>query len=462
MTDLSTTLLVIGGGPGGYVCASRAARMGVDTILVEEGKLGGTCLNVGCIPSKALIHVAQEFHQAQRQARDGYHGIRVSEPELDFAASQAWMSGIVSRLVSGVTGLLERSGVKTIIGRARFIDGKTVEIESETGRILVHAQKIVIATGSRSAELPGIPFAGAVIDSTAALALQTPPERLAVVGAGYIGLELGTAFAKLGSKVTVIEAADRILPQYDDKLTRVIRRRLASFDIDLHLGTRVTGWNGVAARLLLETPEGPAEIGADTVLVAVGRVPNTDGLALNELNLQTDRGFIEVDEHCQTRMRGVYAIGDVTPGPMLAHRAMAQGELVADLVAGHDKAWDRTSVPAVCFTDPEIVSVGLTRHEAEEAGSCAISEFSFRASGRAMTLDDAEGFVRIIARESDHVILGMQAVGPGVSELSGEFSLAIEAGLRVEDVASTIHAHPTLSEAVQEAALATASMANHG
>ena len=283
-----------------------------------------------------------------------------------------------------------------------------------------------------------------------------------MVGAGYIGLELGTAFAKLGSKVTLVEAADRILPQYDDKLTRIIRRRMASFDIDLRLDTRVTGWSESSGLLSVETEEGPEQIAADKVLVAVGRVPNTHSLGLDELSLGTNRGFIEVDDCCRTRMRGVYAIGDVTPGPMLAHRAMAEAEVVADLVAGRANAWDRICVPEVCFTDPELVSVGLSQKAAQATGACAISEFSFRASGRAMTLDDADGFVRIIARESDHVILGMQAVGPGVSELSGEFSLAIEASLRAEDLASTIHAHPTLSEAIQEAALATSSMANHG
>ncbi|MDX2483943.1 MAG: dihydrolipoyl dehydrogenase [Pseudodonghicola sp.] len=462
MTELRCSLLVIGGGPGGYVCASRAARLGVDTILVEGKRVGGTCLNVGCIPSKALIHAAHLYHNAVLQAGDGMQGITVAAPSLDFAKTQEWSQSVVNRLCTGVSGLLERSGVKTVNGWARFRDGKTVEIDSETGPVLVRAENIVVATGSRPAELPGLPFGGKILDSTAALALAEPPKRLAVIGAGYIGLELGTAFAKLGSEVTLIEAADRILLQYDDKLTRGVKRRLDSLGIKLKLATRVTGWDNATSTLTLEGADGAETLEADAVLVTVGRVPCTDGLGLAELSLRHNGAFIEVDDRCGTSMRGVYAIGDVTPGPMLAHRAMAQGEIVADVVAGHPNAWDKACVPAVCFTDPEIVTAGLLPSEVPEGIATKVSEFAFRANGRAMTLDDTEGFVRIVARESDHVILGIQATGPGVSELVSGFALAIESGLRAEDLAGTIHAHPTLSEAVQEAALTIASMANHG
>ncbi|MBL3705299.1 dihydrolipoyl dehydrogenase [Sulfitobacter sp. BDSS02] len=459
MTELRCSLLVIGGGPGGYICASRAARLGVDTILVEARRVGGTCLNVGCIPSKALIHAAELYHDAVRQAGEGMQGISVSAPSLDFGKTQDWKQGVVDRLCSGVDGLLEKSGVKTLTGWARFRDGKTVEVEGETGPVIVRAENIVIATGSRPVELPGLPFGGRILDSTGALALEEPPKRLAVIGAGYIGLELGTAFAKLGSEVTMIEAADAILPQYDEKLTRPVRRQLDALGIALKLETKVTGWDELDGKLTLESGETSDTLDADRVLVTVGRQPAVDGLGLGELSLRRQGNFVEIDDRCQTSMRGVYAIGDVTPGLMLAHRAMAQGEIVADVVAGEPNAWDRACVPAVCFTDPEIVSVGLLPSEAEGA---RVSEFSFRANGRALTLDRAEGFVRLVARESDHVILGVQAVGPGVSELVSGFALAIEAGLRAEDVAGTIHAHPTLSEAFQESALAVASMANHG
>ena len=462
MSDLRCGLVVIGGGPGGYVCASRAARLGVDTILIESGRVGGTCLNVGCIPSKALIHAADLFATARRQAGEGMHGITVAEPSLDFGQTREWMDGVVSRLRSGVVGLLERSGVKTLHGRARFLDGKTVEVVGETGTTTVRAENVVIATGSRPVDLPGLPTGGKVLDSTGALALDRPPQRLAVIGAGYIGLELGTAFAKLGSAVTLLEATPTILPQYDEKLTRPVRRRLGELGIGLRLDTKVTGWDDGTGRLQVEHDGKTETLEFDKVLVTVGRTANTDGLALEELRLKMEGPFIQIDDRCRTSMRGVYAIGDVTAGPMLAHRAMAHAEIAADVIAGHANAWDKACMPAVCFTDPEIASVGLLPREAETEGPVTVSEFSFRANGRALTLDDAEGMVRIVARQSDHVILGIQATGPGVSELTAGFAQAIETGLRIEDIAAVIHPHPTLSEALQEAALAEASMANHG
>ena len=458
MTELQAALVVIGGGPGGYVCASRAARLGVDTILVEKGRVGGTCLNVGCIPSKALIHAADLYARARRQAGAGMHGITVSAPRLDFGATRTWMDEVTGRLRGGVTGLLERSGVKTLSGTASFVDGKTVEVRGETGTTRIRAGAVVIATGSRPADLAALPFGGPILSSTGALALDAPPDKLAIVGAGYIGLELGTAFAKLGSQVTLIEAAGAILPQYDDKLTRPVARRLADLGIALHLDTRVTGWDDAAGRLLLE---GRDPLATDRVVVTVGRVPRFDGLALDELNLRMDGALIHVDDRCRTSMRGVYAIGDVTPGPMLAHRAIAQAEVVADVVAGRDACWDRICIPAACFTDPEIAVVGQLPAEAAAQGDVVTAEFGFRANGRALTLDDAEGFVRIVARAADHVVLGIQACGPGVSEHLAGFAQAIEAGLRLEDIAATIHPHPTLSETLQEAAMSALGLANH-
>ncbi|MEC7257203.1 MAG: dihydrolipoyl dehydrogenase [Pseudomonadota bacterium] len=460
MTDVHCGLLVIGGGPGGSVCASRAARLGVDTMLVERGPLGGTCLNVGCIPSKALIHAAELFHGATRQAGAGSCGVHVAAPRLDFGETRAWMDGVTGKLRAGVAGLLEKSGVKSVQGTARFLDGKSVEVTGDTGKTIIRADAVVIATGAQPVSLPGLPIGGAVLDSTAALALDALPDRLAVVGAGYIGLELGTAFAKLGVQVTLIEAAEAILPQYDSRLTRPVRRRLDDLGIAVETGTRVEGWDAATGTLTLSNGEDSRSLQTDKVLVTVGRVAQTDGLGLDQLSLRMDRGLIHVDDTCQTSMRGVYAIGDVTPGPMLAHRATAQAEVVADVVAGHAARWDKRVIPEVCFTDPEIVSVGLSPAQADTEVS--VSDFSFRANGRALTLDDTEGFVRLVCREADKVILGVQAVGPGVSELAGSFAQAIEAGLRAEDIAATVHPHPTLSEAWQEAALGLASMANHG
>lgn len=461
MNDLTCDLLVIGGGPGGYVCASRAARLGVDTLLVEMDRLGGTCLNVGCIPSKALIHAASSYETARRQAGEGLHGVKVAQPQLDFGQTHDWMESVTARLRGGVQGLLEHSGVKTLMGRARFLDGKTVEVRGETGVTRIRCKTVVIATGARPAELAGLPGGGKVLTSAAALSLDAVPAQLAVIGAGYIGLELGTAFAKLGSAVTLIEASGSILAQYDDKLTRPVRRRLEQLGVGLQLNTKVTGWDEADGLLHLDGPEGPLALEADRVLVTVGRTPNLDGMGLKQLQLAMSGPFLQIDDRCQTSMRGIYAIGDVTPGPMLAHRATAQAEIVADIVAGRAASWDRVCVPAVCFTDPEIAVVGLLPAEAEAQGPTVTSEFAFRGNGRALTLDDTQGFVRIVARSEDHVILGIQATGPGVSELLAGFTLAIEAGLRVDDIAGTIHPHPTLGEAVQEAALSLSSFANH-
>jgi len=461
MSDLHCKLAVIGGGPGGYVCATRAAQLGVDTILVESGQVGGTCLNVGCIPSKALIHAADLFDNARQQAKGGMLGITVADPELDFGQMRDWMDGVTGQLRSGVTGMLERGGVKSLSGRARFLDGKTIEVRGETGVTRIHAENIVIATGSRPITLPGLPIGGKVLDSTGALALRDVPPRMAVIGAGYIGLELGTAFAKLGSAVTLIEAAPNILPQFDQQLTRPVISRLGQLGVTLRLGTSVIGWTEAAGQLQLRDADGPHMLDVDQVLVTVGRTPNFDGLALEELNLHMDGDFIQVNDQCRTSMRGVFAIGDVTPGLMLAHRASAQAEIVADVVAGRANAWNKVCVPAICFTDPEIASVGLQPDEARALGPVAVSQSAFRANGRAQTLDTTDGFVRIVARQADHVIQGVQATGPGVSELLGGFTQAIEVGLRAEDIAAVIHPHPTLSEAFQEAAMTMAKMDNY-
>jgi dihydrolipoamide dehydrogenase len=464
MKDIACKLLVIGAGPGGYVCAIRAGQLGVDTVIVEAGKPGGTCLNVGCIPSKALIHAAEEFDKvAHLAARDNPLGISTTAPTLDLVKTVAWKDSIVSRLNSGVAGLLKKAGVKTVSGHARFRDGKTVEVETETGVQVIRADTVVIATGSAPVKLPFLPFGGPVISSTDALALSKVPPRLVVVGGGYIGLELGTAFAKLGSKVTVVEALPRILAQYDAELTRPVGKRLAALGVEVLLGAKAKGLSKKGDALLIETADGgEKKIAADEVLVTVGRKPVTEGWGLEEIDLAMNGRFIRIDEQCRTSMRGVFAIGDVTGEPMLAHRAMAQGEMVAEIVAGHKRSWDKRSIPAVCFTDPELVTAGLSPEEAKKAGrEVKIGLFPFSANGRAMTRQGEDGFVRVVARADNHLVLGIQAVGQGVSELSAAFSLAIEMGARLEDIAGTIHAHPTQSEAFAEAALRTLGHALH-
>ncbi|MBB3017379.1 dihydrolipoamide dehydrogenase [Microvirga lupini] len=456
MKDISCKLLVIGAGPGGYVCAIRAGQLGIDTVIVEERKPGGTCLNVGCIPSKALIHAAEEYDRIVHLASGKNPlGITTTKPELDLSQTIAWKDTIVGRLNSGVSGLLKKSKVKMVQGRARFRDGKTVEVETETGQQIIRAENVVIATGSAPVELPSLPFGETVISSTEALALTSVPEKLVVVGGGYIGLELGTAFAKMGAKVTVVEAQARILPQYDAELTRPVAKKLQALGIDVMTRAKARGLAKAGGTLLVEAESGSeVQLAADKILVTVGRRPVTQGWGMEELVLDMDGPFIRIDERCQTSMRGIYAIGDVTGEPMLAHRAMAQGEMVAEIVAGHKRVWDKRAIPAVCFTDPEIVAVGLTPDEAQKAGSeVRVGHFPFSANGRAMTKLGEEGFVRVLARADNHLILGIQAVGQGVSELSAAFGLAIEMGARLEDIAGTIHAHPTQGEAFQESAL---------
>jgi len=456
MKELSCQLLVIGAGPGGYVCAIRAGQLGVDTVIVEAARPGGVCLTVGCIPSKALIHVAEEYARAAAAAASGTpFGLRSARPELDLAQAVGWKEGIVDRLTLGVAQLLKRAGVKAVAGWARFRDGKTVEVETATGLQVIRAETVVIATGSAPVELPALPFGDKVISSSEALKLTRLPERLVVVGAGYIGLELGTAFAKLGSGVTVVEAEDRILPQWDRELTSPVARRLETLGVEVITSARARRLSSDGTALVVETGGGEERrLAADHVLVTVGRRPLVEGWGLEELDLDREGPFIRIDAQCRTSMRGVHAIGDVTGEPMLAHRAMAQGLLVAEIAAGHRHAWDKRAIPAVCFTDPEVVTVGLSPEQARATGrELRIGNFPFSANGRAMTLAVEAGFVRVVARADNHLVLGIQAVGPGVSELSAAFALALEMGARLEDIAATIHAHPTLSEAFHEAAL---------
>jgi dihydrolipoamide dehydrogenase len=462
MEPFSCTVLVLGGGPGGYVCAIRAGQLGLDTVLVESGKLGGTCLNVGCIPSKAVIHAAEEFETAKRYAAGNAIGIRTAEPRIDLTQTMAWKDGIVSRLNGGVFGLLRRAKVKVVNGTGYLRDGKTCVVDSDTGRQEITAEHVVIATGSEAVALPSLPFGGPVISSTEALSLDAVPEHLAVIGGGYIGLELGMAFRKLGSAVTIIEAEDRLLPHYDSELTRPVASRIRRLGITVHLKAKALGLHTSGALKIGLEDGSEQRIAADQFLVTVGRRPRITGFGLEELDLNMNGRAIEIDEQCRTSMRNVWAVGDVTGEPMLEHRAVAQGEMVAEIIAGEKRSFDHVAIPAVCFTDPEIATAGLSPQEARAAGhNVKVGQFPFMANGRAMTLEAEEGFVRIVARADNHVVLGIQAVGHGVSELSGSFALALEMGARLEDIAATIHVHPTLSECLREAALSALGHALH-
>ena len=465
MDARSTTLLVIGGGPGGYVAAIRAGQLGIATTLVEGDKLGGTCLNVGCIPSKALIHAAGEFEKASAYAQGSPLGIRVEAPRLELAQTVRWKDGIVARLTGGVAGLLKKSGVQVISGWARIIDGKTVEVATgaEGDALRIDCEHLLLAPGSQAVALPAMPFGGNVITSTEALAPQALPRRLVVVGAGYIGLELGTAYRKLGAEVAVVEALDRVLPAYDEELAKPVAASLRRLGVQLHLGCTLQGMNASGDAVRIRSAQGEeSTLQADQVLVAVGRWPRTDGWGLETLMLDMDGRAVRIDDQCHTSMRNVWAIGDVTGEPMLAHRAMAQGEMVAEIIAGRRRHFMPAAIPAVCFTDPELVVVGRTPPEAAQAGlDCISAMFPFAANGRAMTLESSAGFVRVVARRDNHLIVGWQAVGPGVSELCTAFSHSLEMGERLEDTAGMIHAHPTLGEAMHEAALRALGHALH-
>jgi dihydrolipoamide dehydrogenase len=455
----NTTLLVIGGGPGGYVAAIRAGQLGIPTVLVEGADLGGTCLNIGCIPSKALIHAADAFHQAASYADDSPLGIRAGAPTIDIGRTVAWKDGIVKRLTGGVGALLKKNGVKVVQGWARIVDGKTVDV----GDLRIRCEHMLLATGSAPVELPFMPFGGNVVSSTEALAPATLPEHLVVVGAGYIGLELGIAYRKLGARVTVVEAAGRVLPAYDDELVKPVAASLKRLGVEIHLESSVLGPADDGPGVRMKNGGGEESVlAADRVLVAVGRRPRTEGYGLESLLLDMNGRFVRIDNQCRTSMRNVWAIGDLTGEPMLAHRAMAQGEMVAELVAGKRRHFTPSAIPAVCFTDPEVVVVGSSPQEAAQLGvDCVTASFPFAANGRAMTLEATDGFVRVVARKDNHVIVGWQAVGGAVSELSTAFVQSIEMGAQLEDVAGTIHAHPTLGEAVQEAALRALGHALH-
>jgi dihydrolipoamide dehydrogenase len=456
---MDTQLLVIGGGPGGYIAAIRAAQLGIRTMLVEGEFLGGTCLNVGCIPSKALLHLAAEFDKAQRYATDNALGIRVSQPSLDTAQAIRWKDGVVRRLTGGVATLLRKHGAEVIDGWAEIVDGKTVDVRGQrpggmqTRRI--SCEHLLLAPGSVPAALPSLPFGGRVISSTEALSPAAIPERLLVVGAGYIGLELGIAYRKLGAEVTVVEMLPQVLPAFDAELARPVAASLRRLGVTVHLRSTVLGLNDAGDAVRLRDEKGAEqEIAADRVLVAIGRRPRTEGWALERLQLDMDGRFIKVDSQCRTSMRNVWAIGDATGEPMLAHRASAQGEMVAEIIGGAKRRFEPAAIPAVVFTDPEVVTVGHSPTEAEKAGlDCIHAHFPFSANGRALTLEGGEGFVRVVARRDNHLIVGWQAVGAEVSELAAAFAQSIEMGARLEDVAGTIHAHPTLGEAVQEAAM---------
>ena len=464
-------VLVVGAGPGGYVAAIRSAQLGMDTVIVEGERAGGTCLIRGCIPSKAMIHAAHKFHDLAKHAKEGGHmGISIPGPaELKMAALKGWKDDIVDRLNKGVEHLLKAAGAELITGWAEFKDAKTVVV----GDTQIEAEFVILANGSVPIELSFMKYGDGVISSREALDIDEKLEHLVVVGGGYIGLELGITHRMLGAEVTIVEAMDSVLPIFDKELRRPLELFLKKNKIKVNTGVFAKGAekldNGKLKLNFIDKNHADDEskmqsVEADRVLVTVGRRPRSEGLAPTGVAL-SERGFVKVNNQCQTNMKGVYAIGDVTDlGEMLAHVASFQGEMVAEIIAGKNRVYDPVAVPAIVFTEPEIVSVGLSPDEAKEAGHPVITgKFPLAANGRSLTQEAEKtgGFVRVVAREDDHRILGIQAVGTHVSELVGEWGLALEMGALLEDIAGTIHAHPTMTEMTHEAVLATLGHAIH-
>jgi len=468
MQSLSCKVLVVGAGPGGYVAAIRAGQLGLDTIIVEGERSGGTCLVRGCIPSKALIHAASRFEEINSHTGDGKLGITVNQPaELNLGKMIEWKDSIVDKLSGGVESLLKKNGVKQVKGWATFKNAKTCTVTTEDGEVSITAEHVILANGSTPTELPFLPFSDNVISSTEALDQKELPNHLVIIGAGYIGLEMGIAYRKLGSKVTFIEGLERILPIYDKEMTQPIKTWLKKHDVTTIFNAKAKSVEDTGDKVTLsyEDKKGVLQtIEGDKVLVTVGRRPNTKGWGIENMCLDMDGPFVKINNQCQTAMKDVWAIGDLVGEPMLAHKASAQGEMVAEIISGLRREFDPVAIPAVCFTEPEIVSVGLTPDDAKAQNiETVVGKFPFAAIGKALAMEAGTdgGFVRITARKDNHLILGIQAVGAHVAELSNQYALALEMGACLEDLANTIHVHPTLGEASMEAAMATLGHAIH-
>ena len=466
MVDGETTdteLAIIGAGPGGYVAAIRAAQHDLDVTLVEKGDVGGTCLNTGCIPSKAYITATDIAHEASNAELLGIS----ANPEVDLETMTEWKDGVVDQLTGGVENLCRANGVDLVEGTARFVDDHTLSVGGSDDIETINFETAIVATGSRPIEIPGFSYVDEPVwSSTDALAATEIPDRLVVVGGGYIGMELSTVYAKLGTEVTIVEMLDDILPQYDDDITKIVRSRAEELGIEFNFGEGASDWHETDDGIVVESETEDGETSAyeaDNVLVAVGRAPVTDTLDLDNAGIEpTDRGTIETDDRMRTAADHIFAIGDVAGDPMLAHAASKEGIVAAEVAAGEPAAMDVQAIPAAVFTDPEVGTVGMTAAEAEEAGfEPVVGEMPFRASGRALTTGHTDGFVEIVADAETGFVLGGRIVGPEASELVAEVTLAIELGATLEDVASTVHTHPTLAEAVMEAAENAAGQAIH-
>ena len=468
MAEAPYDLVVIGAGPGGYVAAIRAAQLGLKVACIDKRKsLGGTCLNIGCIPSKALLQSSEHYSHALHGL--AAHGVNVGKVSYDLKAMMGHKDKVVEDNTKGIEFLFKKNKVTSVHGTARIKSATEVEVTAENGDTqTLKTGSILIATGSDSAPLAGLEIdEKQIVTSTGALTLETVPKHLVVVGAGYIGLEMGSVWARLGAEVTVIEYLDRITPGMDGEVAKAFQKILEKQGMTFRLGTKVTGAETLKTKVKLSVEPaagGDAEtIECDTVLVSIGRRPYTDQLGLEEVGVTTnDRGFVEIDAHFQTSVEGIYAIGDCVPGPMLAHKAEDEGVAAAEIIAGESGHVNYDVIPGIVYTWPEVASVGKTEEQLKEDGiAYNVGKFPFSANGRARAANDTDGFVKLLADAKTDRILGAHIIGPDAGTLIHEIVVGMEFGASAEDIARTCHGHPTLSEAVKEAALATAGRTIH-
>jgi len=455
--------VVVGAGPGGYVAAIRAAQMGQKVAIVEKEYIGGVCLNVGCIPSKALIAAG---HKYQDSLDSTAFGVSSENVKIDFAKTQEWKNNqVVSKLTKGVEGLLKKNKVEILRGEAFFNDENTMRVMGEDSAQTYSFNNAIVATGSRPIEIPGFKFSDRVLDSTGALSLTEIPKKMAIVGGGYIGSELAGVYANLGTEVTILEGLPSILNGFDKDMVKLVEKNFKNRGVNIVTEamakeSTVTD-NGVTVKYEAKGEEKTLDV--DYVLVTVGRKPNTDDMGLESAGVKIgERGLIEVDEQGRTSTDSIYAIGDVVPGPALAHKASYEAKIAAEAISGKKVAVDYRALPAVAFTDPEIASVGYTASEAKEKGlDVNTTKFPLGGNGRALSLNATEGFVRLVTTKEDNVIVGAQVAGISASDIIAELGLAIESGMNAEDIALTIHGHPSLGEVVMDAAEAALGMPIH-
>jgi len=450
---LELDTVVIGAGPGGYVAAIRAAQMGQKVAIIERENVGGVCLNVGCIPSKALIAAGHHYQEAQHSEM---FGVSAENVTLDFAKTQEWKTnGVVNKLTSGVGMLLKKNKVEIIEGEAFFVDDHTLRVIHTDSAQTYEFKNAIVATGSRPIEIPGFKFAGRVIDSTGGLALTEVPKKLVIIGGGVIGAELGGAYANLGSEVTILEGSPQILPTYEKDMVKIVEAEFKKKGMTVITNAMakeaVDNGDSVTVKYAVDGKE--EEVTADYVMVTVGRRPNTDDMGLEQAGVEIgERGLINVDAQCRTNVSNIYAIGDIVPGAALAHKASYEAKIAAEAISGKKVAVDYKAMPAVAFTDPELASVGMTIAEAKEAGIDAKAfKFPFAGNGRALSLGKTEGFIRLVTTTEGHVLIGAQVAGISASDMVSELALAIESGMNAEDISLTIHPHPSLGEIVMDA-----------